>query len=151
MVVTLKCILVATIVCVGDLEALILLDKVKEMIYGTTTTTTTTTEPPFYDEVVEDEMKSTKTIKILPSSTKSSFFDGIVFPDDSQLSGDSSPTHVTGVIEHLSNDGTVKGSPQNALHDGGMMSQAVTSHSIAEPDMEVSPTEDVERYSGTVI
>lgn len=150
MVVTFKCILVATIVCVGDLEALILLDKVKEMIYGTTTTTTTTTEPPFYDEVVEDEMKSTKTIKILPSSTKSSFFDGIVFPDDKQLSGDSSLTHVTGVIEHLSNEGTVKGSPQNATYDGGM-SQVVTSHSNAEPDMEESQTEDVERYSGTVL
>lgn len=150
MVVPCKCILIVTIVCVGDLEALILLDKVKEMIYGTTTTTTTTTEPPFYDEVVEDEMKSTKTIKTLPTSTKTSFFDGMVFPDDNQLSGDSSPTHVTGVIEHLSNEGTVKGSPQNALSDAGM-SQAVTSHSIAEPDMEVSPTEDVERYSGTVI
>lgn len=151
MVVIFKCILVATIVCFGDLEALILLDKVKEMIYGTTTTTTTTTEPPFYDEVVEDEMKSTKTIKILPSSTTSSFFDGIVFPDDNQLSGDSYPTqYVTGVIEQLSNEGMVKGTPQNALYDGGM-SQVVTFHSIAEPDMEVSPTEDVERYSGTVI
>lgn len=150
MVVPFKCILVATIVCVGDLEALILLDKFKEMIYGTTTTTTTTTEPPFYDEVVEDEMKSTKTIKILPSPTTSSFFDGIVFPDANLLSGDSSPTHVTGVIEHLSNEGTVKGTPQNAPYDGGM-SQAVTSHSIAEPDMEESQTEDVERYSGTVI
>lgn len=151
MMVSFKIILVATVVCVGDLEALTLLDKVKELIYGTTTTTTTTTEPPFYDEVVQDEMNSTKTIKIPPSSTTSSSFEAIVFPDDNRLSGVSFPTLVTGVEERLCNEGRVKGQvPQHPLSDGGMR-LAVTYHSIAEPDIEVIPKEDVGRYSGTVI
>lgn len=151
MLVLFKIMLVATVVCVGDLEALTLLDKVKEVIYGTTTTTTTTTEPPFYDEVVEDEMNSTKTIKISPSSTTSSSFEAIVFPDDNRLSGVSSPTHVKGVEESLCNEGWVKGQvPQDLLSDGGMR-LAVTSHSVAETDIEVTPKEDVGRYSGTVI
>lgn len=65
MLVPFECILITYVVCVCDLEALKLLDKVKEVIYGSTMTTTTSTEPPFYDEVVEDEINSTKTIKVI--------------------------------------------------------------------------------------